>query len=227
MNKNSDLKVFISTRDSSCDECGEELGRRAWITLVKDKGALCLSCADLDHLVFLPSGDAAITRRARKHSTLSAVVLKWSRTRRRYERQGLLVEAKALDEAERECLADSEARAHRREREVERRSKLDREYVEQFASRVRELFPNCPSGREKDIAEHACLKYSGRIGRSAAAKSLDEDAVRLSVIAHIRHTETNYDELLAKGCDRWDARAQVGDAVDRVLAIWEAVLRYR
>jgi len=34
----------------------------------------------------------------------------------------------------------------------------------------------------------------GRGGRSAAAKSFDEEAVRLAVIAHIRHRETDYDE---------------------------------
>ena len=92
-----DIKVFITTREASCDECGEDLGRKAWIVLVEDKGALCLACADLDHLLFLPAGDAALTRRSRKYSTLCAVVLKWSRARRRYERQGLLVEAKALE----------------------------------------------------------------------------------------------------------------------------------
>ncbi len=86
----SDLRVFISTRDSRCDECGKDLGRRAWIFLAGDRGALCLTCADLDHLVFLPSGDAAVTRRARKHSKLAAVVLKWSQARKQYERQGLL-----------------------------------------------------------------------------------------------------------------------------------------
>lgn len=222
MKSNTDLKVFITTRESSCDECGEDLGRRAWITLTRDKGALCLACADLDHLVFLPAGDAALTRRARKHSTLVAVVLKWSRARKRYERQGLLVEAQALDQAERECLADSEARARRREREAARRVELDRQYVERFAARVRELFPGCPPGRETAIAEHACLKYSGRVGRSAAAKSLDENTVQLAVIAHIRHAETEYDALLAGGLERWEARAQVEGAVARVLAQWEA-----
>jgi len=214
--------VFISTRDSSCGECGENLGRKAWITLVEDKGALCLACADLDHLVFLPAGDAALTRRSRKHSTLSAVVLRWSRARKRYERQGLLVEAEGLEQAERECLADSEARARRREREAARRAELDRQYVERFSERVRELYPRCPVGREMAIAEHACLKYSGRIGRSAEAKSLDFVAVRLAVVAHIRHAETPYDTLLAQGYDRWDARAQVEEQVDRVLAAWEA-----
>jgi hypothetical protein len=220
--ENSNLKVFISTRDSHCDECGEDLGRGAWITLVAGKGAVCLTCADLDHLVFLPSGDTAVTRRARMHSTLVAVVLKWSRARKRYERQGLLVENEALEQAERECLADSEVRARRREREAVRRAELDRQYIERFAVRVRELFSGCPPGREMIIAEHACLRYSGRIGRSAAAKSLDEDAVRLAVISYIRHAETPYDELLARGYERWEAREQVGETVDQILGEWEA-----
>jgi hypothetical protein len=219
--KTSDITVFITRGESSCSECGEELGRNAWITLVKDKGALCLSCADLDHLVFLPAGDAALTRRSRKHSTLSAVVLRWSRTRRRYERQGLLVEEAALGQAEQECLADEEIRARRREREAARRAELDRQYVQQFAERVRELYPGCPPGREIAIAEHACLKYSGRVGRSAAAKSLEEEAIRLAVQAHVRHTETRYDELLAAGHERWEARSEVAGAVAHVVAVWE------
>jgi hypothetical protein len=172
--------------------------------------------------VFLPAGDAALTRRSRKHSTLSAVVLRWSRARKRYERQGLLVEAGALEQAEQECLADEEVRARRREREAVRREQLDQQYVQQFAERVRELFPRCPPGREVAIAEHACLKYSGRVGRSAAAKSFDEQAIRLAVVAHVRHAETPYDALLAAGHERWDARAQVEGAVARVLALWAA-----
>jgi hypothetical protein len=114
-----DLTVFITSRDATCDECREDLGRGAWITLGDGGRAFCLACADLDHLVFLPAGDAALTRRARAHSTLSAVVLRWSRARKRYERQGLLVEDAALDQAEIECLSDAEARARRREREAE------------------------------------------------------------------------------------------------------------
>jgi len=221
-NETEELKVFISTLESNCGECGENLGSKAWITLVKEKGALCLACADLDHLLFLPSGDAALTRRAKKHSTLSAVVLKWSRARNRYERQGLLVEEQALEKAEEECLADSEVRDRRREREAVRREEVDRQYVERFAQRVRELFPACPNGRETAIAEHACRKYSGRVGRSASAKSLDEEAVRLAVIAHIRHQETDYDRLLARGYGRREARLEVESAVGKVLRSWEA-----
>lgn len=221
MKKSEDIKVFISHRDSKCDECGEELGRKAWITLEEKKGALCLACADLDELVFLPTGDAALTRRARKHSVLSAVVLKFSKARGRYERQGLLVEENALNQAEAECLADAEARERRAERQRERQAELDRSYVEKFAKRIREIFPGCPAGRELQIAEHACRKYSGRVGRSAAAKSLDETAVLLAVAAHIRHRETTYDQLLAIEWDRADARAQVKRQVDEVLGRWQ------
>lgn len=217
-----ELKVFISNRESICDECKENLGSKAWITLAGEKGALCLACADLVHLVFLPSGDAALTRRAKKHSTLSAVVLQWSRARKRYERQGLLVEEAALDKAEEECLADSEVRERRREREALRRAGVDQQYIEQFARRVKELFPACPARREVAIAEHACLKYSGRVGRSASAKSLDDKAIRLAVIAHIRHKETDYDRLLANGFDRREARNLVEQTITQVLESWQA-----
>src|SRR6266849_9388253 len=217
-----EIKVFISHRSSTCGECLEELGSKAWITLVRDKGALCLSCADLDELIFLASGDAALTRRARKHSLLSGVVLKWSRARKHYERQGILVEEAALELAEDECLADADLRARRRAREAERRAELDETFVDRFAARIREAFPRLVSGREQKIAEHACLKYSGRIGRSAMGKKMDEQAVRLAVIAHIRHNETNYDELLGRGWDRSDARSAVAARVDEVLSRWQA-----
>jgi len=221
--QSKDITVFITISKSACDECGENLGRGAWITLTKDKKALCLECADLGHLVFLPSGDTALTRRARKHSILVAVVIKWSRARHRYERQGLLVENQALDQAESDCLQDSEARARRREREAKRRAELDREYVKQFASQVRKFFPQCPPGREIAIAEHACLKYSERIGRSAAAKSFNEEAIRLAVIAHVRHTETPYSELLSRGFERWEAREEVKPIVEQVLEQWKGL----
>jgi len=217
-----DLKVFITKNETTCAECGEQLGRGAWITLVEEKGALCLACADLDHLIFLAPGDAALTRRGPKYSTLSAVVLEWSRARKRYERQGLLVEEPALQRADQECLNDAEARARRRQREAERRVELDQEYVSHFAARVRQLFPNCPAGREQEIAEHACQKYSGRVGRTAKAKSLDKEAILLAVITHIRHAETRYDDLLAQGMDRWLAREQVEDEIDEVLQRWSA-----
>jgi len=216
-----EIKVFISHRGSTCGECGEELGPHAWITLQGETGAVCLSCADLDHLVYLPAGDTALTRRARKNSRLSAVVLKWSRARKRYERQGLLVEERGLEQAEGECAEDEIAREAARARAAERRAELDRHYVDAFARRIRELFPGCPPAREVEIATHACRKYSGRVGRSSAAKAFDAKAVRLAVVAHVRHAETDCDSYLLQGYGREAARSRVARMVDEIVDRWE------
>jgi hypothetical protein len=133
-------------------------------------------------------------------------------SRKRYERQGVLVEEAALEQAERECLADAAAR----ERAAERREQLDERYVSEFAERLGDSFPGCPASERRAIADHACRKYSGRIGRSAAANRFDPDAIELAVRAHVRHRYTRYDELLAHGVDRGDARASVHDVVDEV-----------
>jgi hypothetical protein len=44
----------------------------------------------------------------------------------------------------------------------------------------------------------------------------------MAVVAHVRHAETNYDELLGSGIERHEARAMVADTVDQVLARWRA-----
>lgn len=164
--------------------------------------------------------DTALTRRASKYSTLRAVVVRFSRARKRYERQGVLVEESALEQAERECLADAAARERARERATERREELDERYVSEFAKRLGDLFPGCPAPERQAIPEHACRKYSGRIGRSAAASRFDPDTIELAIRAHVRHRYTPYDELLAQGVDRGDARASVREAVDEVVERW-------
>ena len=50
--KDNELKVFISHRSSTCGECGEDLGSKAWITLNKEKGAVCLRVLILNTLFF-------------------------------------------------------------------------------------------------------------------------------------------------------------------------------
>jgi hypothetical protein len=96
------LVVISPLKGFTCASCSSDSGD---LLVMEDAGPLCLTCARMDHLVFLPSGDAALTRRAKKASTLSAVVVRFSRTRKRYERQGILVEEVALNQAEQECLA--------------------------------------------------------------------------------------------------------------------------
>ena len=217
--RKDEIVVFSTIRDSACSECNEELGKGRFLRMEHDR-PLCMACADLDHLVFLPRGDAALTRRAGKHTTLRAVVVRFSRARKRYERQGILVEEAALEQAEQECLADADARALARERAAQRRAQEDAEYITAFARRVGDLYPGCPSAEQTAIARHACLKYSGRVGRSASAKQLEASAIELAVRARVRHEHTSYDVLLAQGRDRLESRAQVGPDVERVLDVW-------
>ena len=80
--KPNEIVVFMIRRDTQCTECGDELGRGRLLRVENGK-ALCLECADLDHLEFLPRGDTAVTRRASRYSKLRAVVVEWSRTRKR------------------------------------------------------------------------------------------------------------------------------------------------
>jgi hypothetical protein len=214
--KPPELVVIQPVKDWACAGCGDS----GDLLVMDDAGPQCMSCADLDHLIFLPAGDAALTRRARKASGLSAVVVRWSRTRKRYERQGLLVEEPALDQAEQQCLADEDARMRRRERDRERRAGQDAELQARFATEISRLFPGCPAGRADAIARHAALRGSGRVGRSAAGRALDENAITLAVVASVRHQDTNYDALLMSGLPRETARDRIRPAVDRALAAW-------
>lgn len=105
-----DLVVISARHDWTCSLCGQTGGG---LLLMQDAGPVCMSCAKLDHLVFLSSGNAALTRRAKKASQLSAVVVRWSNTRKRYERQGILVEESAVENAEAESAKGSREREPR------------------------------------------------------------------------------------------------------------------
>jgi hypothetical protein len=215
-----EIVVFRVRRDTKCNECHTDLGRGSLLRREGD-GVLCLQCADLDALDFLPRGDTALTRRARKYSTLEAVVVEWSRSRQRYERQGVLVEPDALLKAEEECLSDADLRVRQRLRAALKRDELDHSFVASFVSAIQSGYPGCPAAEAEQIADHACERSSGRIGRTAAARQLDPEAVRLAVIAHIRHTHTNYDRLLTRLWDRREARDEVREDVTAVLRQWQ------
>jgi hypothetical protein len=211
--------VFCILQDSRCAECGGVVEKNQFLRLQEGR-ALCLRCAHLDHLVFLPSGDAALTSRATKRSARSAVVLRFSRARKRCERQGVLVEEAALAAAEEECSRDAADRAVRREKSAARRVAQDRVLVVQMMETIRELFPRCPSEEVEKIAERTTERGSGRVGRSAGGRALDPEAVTLAVVAAVRHGHTNYEELLANGWERAEAREQVRAAAEKVLDEW-------
>ena len=84
----------------ACHKCGGTGG----LLVMEAPGPACLRCVGLDDLAFLPAGDALITRRAKAKSARHAVVVRFSKSRGRYERQGLLVEPQALTHAQREVV---------------------------------------------------------------------------------------------------------------------------
>lgn len=220
LSKPPELVVFWIQRDSQCSQCKKELPKGSLLLMETDQ-PLCMTCADMDHLVYLQSGDTALTRRAKKYSTLSAGVVRFSRTRQRYERQGILVQEAALNKAEDECLSDADSRARRQERDALRRMRQDKELVERMTAKIREMFPGCLPNEAHTLAEHTALRGSGRVGRSAAGRALDEEALRLAVIAHVRHNHTNYDELVMQGMDRAWARQEVAEQIEQVLDEWQ------
>ncbi|MEU7720731.1 DUF2293 domain-containing protein [Streptomyces tibetensis] len=211
------LLVFQPLKRRYCAEC-----RRGPLPLLvlEDGAPRCLDCADLAHLVFLPSGDTALTRRSREESALSAVVVRFDRRRSRYERQGVLVEEAALARAEQRCLADAEARRRRRVRDARRRAAQDALFAQAFATEILRLFPGCPADRARAIALHASERGSGRVGRSAAGRALTEGAVTSAVVASVRHVDTPYDRLLMSGVPRHEARRRIAAAVATVLGGW-------
>jgi hypothetical protein len=212
-----DLVVIEPMHDFACSVCGEE---QAGPLIMEDPGPVCMACADMDRLVFLPSGDAALTRRARAASRLSAIVVRFSRARKRYERQGVLVEARALEHAQASCLADHEVRARHREREALRRVQQDLGLQDRIADEITRLFPGCPPDRAREIAAHTAQRGSGRVGRSAGGRALDPSAIQLAVLASIRHQDTRYDEFLMSGIDRHTARANVSNDVASTIDAW-------
>src|SRR3954464_15152056 len=216
--KSDDIVVFQVLRDSACAECGDELWKGRLLRLEKER-PLCMSCADLAHLVFPPRGDAALTRRAGRYSSLQAVVVRFSRSRNRYERQGVLVEEAALARAEQECLADSDGpRACSRTTRGTRcrnRHPLPRRVCLAHPP----LVPGVPrAGGDRDRG--ACLPQALRACWSKAdAKQFDPEMITLAVRAHVRHVHTDYDHLLGTGWERHKARDRVLSRVDRLWAM--------
>lgn len=204
-----------------CGECGA-LRVRGDLVHYEGTKPLCLDCALLGRLVLLPSGDVALTRRASTHSKMRAIVLEWSARRKRYERRGTLVEPDAIRRARAECDGDAHTREAQRARAAVRRDAEEREYIAAFTEAVRGLFPGCPLSEAREIAAHACEKYSGRVGRTADAKQLDPEKVRLAVIAHVRHLHTSYDQIIARTRDKRGSRARIKGDVTSVLREWSA-----
>jgi hypothetical protein len=81
------------------------------------------------------------------------------------------------------------------------------------------MYPGCPEDEAEDIVDHAFEVGSGRVGRTSDLDLVDK--IRLAVVAHVRHTHTDYDELLQEIYDREYAREVTAGAIAAKLKTWE------
>ena len=114
----------------------------------------------------------------------------------------------------RECAAASGRRFGGRSRISSLHARMPQEIVR--------LFPGCPPDRAEQIACRTAARGSGRVGRSAAGRALDPEAIERAVAASVHHQDTRYDDLLMSGFDRNTARAEVRDHVSHTLDAWRS-----
>lgn len=103
--KEKDPALYMLARASRCCGCDRKLPVNELARLSKkenEEEVHCTSCAGLSHLEFLPTGNAALTKSAKKYSKERFVVFKWSDLWKSYERKGMMLEKEAIRKAEAE-----------------------------------------------------------------------------------------------------------------------------
>lgn len=217
--------IYLTKKETlSCERCKRpvRLGEK-FVAESENHRGTCFTCSPYTKSAFLEPGDAAMTRRSKKHSDHCGVLFAWNKRRKRFERKGQYVTAQAIELARKECEADQEKRDAKNEKLTVKREAEDLVYVTAFSLVIRERYPNCPKNREVEIAQHACEKYSGRVGRTAHAKQFDEEMIDRAVEAHIRHQETNYENQFNKGKTKRVIRSEVKQDINEVLQKWRNV----
>jgi len=216
------LNIYLTKKETlKCSNCHKRIGLgQAYVAETEKHRGTCFSCSPFVKATFLKPGNAALTRRSKKHSSYCGVLLAWNRRRKRFERKGQYVEAIAIAKAQQECAADEKERALKNEKAAVVRAAQDKIYITEFSKAIRQFYPHCPKNREVAIAKHACEKYSGRVGRSSKAKVFDKAMIDLAVEAHIRHKETNYDSQFGTGKTKRSIRSDVKQDINAILKKW-------
>jgi hypothetical protein len=214
--------IYLTKKETlKCSSCRQPVGfGQAYVAETENHRGTCFACSSFVKAHFLEPGNAALTRRSKKNSAYCGILFGWNRRRKRFERKGQYVEAKAIVMAEMECEEDEKKRALKNEKAAIKRIAEDKIYVTEFSVAIRKLYPSCPKNREVAIAKHACEKYSGRVGRTANAKKFDKEMIDLAVEAHIRHKETNYDSQFNTGKTKRLIRSNVKQDITKVLQKW-------
>lgn len=160
---------------------------------------------------FLPKGDMYKTLHCRRltHAARKPLFVVEDR---QHKKIGIRIPRKVfftVNNLARETAATRNANTERR----------DANLIAQAAAELREVYPNIPSSAAEQCLKRAFRKYSGRVGRSGKIEM--KRKVELAVVAHARHTETAYDDLLRKGISREEARLKVWSRLQEVLRDWK------
>jgi hypothetical protein len=102
------------------------------------------------------------------------------------------------------------------EQKAARKAKKQAADTSALAAAIRAEFPAMPGSEVEACAVHASEIGSGRVGRSSTAGNI----ARKAVVAYVRHQFTPYDELLASGTSRDDARTKVLPLVTAKVNEW-------
>lgn len=90
-----ELLAFIISKASTCSKCKKEIHKNG-LLYIEEEQVFCMDCSRFSKFIFLPSGNSKLTRLAKKHSSIYVVVVKFSKSRKRYERHGLLISQEVL-----------------------------------------------------------------------------------------------------------------------------------
>ena len=145
------------------------------------------------------------------------------RTRKRYERQGIVIESRApgsragvpsLTSETRGCAAANRTASAARSMMSNCRPGVGGE--------ITRLFPRCPPKRRRGRRPpYGAARQRPAVGRSSAGRALDTEALTLAVIASIRHGDTGYDDLLMSGVPvEKPATASAPPSTAMLLAAW-------
>ncbi|KPM38886.1 hypothetical protein AK830_g7677 [Neonectria ditissima] len=114
-----------------------------------------------------------------------------------------------------EVRSEEFATRDKRQDQVRRR---DGATEKEFETAVRRLFPQIPEEDIQKTIKRALEKRSGRVGRTSLLV-LDQK-VQYAVVAHVRHSHTQYDTLIRGKMSRNDARIAIKGEVAKVLSRW-------
>jgi len=184
--------------------------------------------------MLLPKGDAALTRRVRK-GPYWKLLRKEGKDQYAYTKEvGTLAPADAIEDAY-AGLGGDEGAEKRLKTKKESVAKREEKLTKDLEETIRRLYPRIP---DKDVQQVLSLaRTSGRVGRAIklyirpadAAQGVLDQVAKLAVWAHVRHTYTDYDEMLHRatggGSDffgefKSSVRAEVRPLIEEKLDSW-------